>query len=317
MTALRLHQPPMDLPALILSRTESLPAGLTLPDSLVGVHLRTVLSLVRAEPEWDEPASDIRSRLRVRSVARLVGILCGEDDLLESLWKLDPGRFFTRLRAARIGILTGPAYSVYGEHPASHNVVMMLRHHRFCADAAAEGFAVIPNLYWSSLAGRKEWVSWLRDNPTVRYIARDFSCTKQRASFSPELKGLLEILEAIPRPITVLITGVAEKKIEETRGALQQVGAAASFVSPRAVVAPPGPLAALLPAHLRSAAILGRIEGLRALADGSARSYDDDALLRSLGWVSNLSSGSQGLYGAAASPAKHRSWDRGIKRRTR
>lgn len=263
LNALRIRQPAFDLPALLLTRTDCLPPDHRLALGWVGVHLRAVLSAVRVAPESESPATTIRSRLRTSENARLVGILNGNDALLESLWQLDRRLALRRLREAHIDVLTGPTYSVYGEDLASHKVTMLLRHHRFCAEAVAAGFVVIPNIYWRSRADGMRWSTWLERNPTVHTIARDFSRTKQPSTFWMEFHGLLEILEAIPRSMRVLLMGVGVQKMADTRRALERVGASASFVSPQALVAPPVASSGLD----RAAAILERIEEYQLVAN--------------------------------------------------
>lgn len=263
LNALRIRQPPFTLPPLLLSRTDCLPPDHRLADRWMGVHLRAILPVVRVAPEPESPASTIRSRLRVSDGARLVGILNGDDDLLESLWQLDRQTVLWRLREARINVLTGPTYSVYKEYPSSHNVTMLLRHHRFCAEAFAAGFVVIPNIYWRARADRKEWSTWLQRNPAVHTIARDFSRTKQPSPFWVEFQQLLEILEAIPRNMRVLLMGIGMQKMTDTRRALERVGATTTFVSPEALVAPPVVSSGLD----RSAAILARIEEYHHMAN--------------------------------------------------
>ena len=267
LAALRLSQPPFELPPLILSRSECLPAGFDLPDGWVGVHLREVLSLVRAESARRDPAAEIRSRLHVSPSCRLVGVLNGDDDLLETLWGVEPPRFFGRMREAGIEILTGPTYSVYRENPASHSVAMLLRHHRFCEDAFAAGFSVIPNLYYRSRRDRARWEDWLRMNTDMHTVARDFGRTKHPTSFRPEIDGLLGILRTTNRPMRVLLTGVGEQKMIEVRQALWRVGASASFVSPRAIVAPPRNGQSISPAA-RTTFIRARIAEFGGLAAG-------------------------------------------------
>lgn len=263
LNALRIRQPAFALPSLLLTRTDCLPPDHRLPHRWVGVHLRAILSAVRVAPEAKSPASTIRSRLRTTENARLIGILNGNDDLLESLWQLDRRLVLRRLREAHINVLTGPTYSVYAENPASHNVTMLLRHHRFCAEAVAAGFVVIPNLYWRSRADRTEWSIWLGRNPAVHTIARDFGRTKQPSPFWMEFHGLLEILAAIPRSMHVLLMGVGARKMADTRRALERVGASASFVSPEALVAPP-----LVSSGVdRPAAILERIKEYHVMAN--------------------------------------------------
>ena len=271
LAVLRLRQPPIQFPSLILSRTDCLPRDIMLPDPWVGVHLRTLLPLIRAAPAGEGSALELRSRLRANEDARLIGILNGDDDLLESLWQINRRHVFRQLHAARLEALTGPTFSVAAEdgaNPASHNVVMLLRHHRFCAEASSAGFHVIPNVYWRSGRDRADWVSWLHRNSAVTVVARDFSRTKQRESFRPEFDGLLEILKAAPRPTTVLITGVAEEKMKETRQALHGVGASVCFVSPRVAVAPPASNGNGSCHTNRVEAVLRQIDAFRALANG-------------------------------------------------
>jgi hypothetical protein len=170
-----------------------------------------------------------------------VAVLNGEDDLLEVLWAMDREKVFRALIDGEIAALSGPTFSVYGEsasHPASHNIAMLTRHHRFCAEAATAGLTVIPNLYWRNGTDRDTWARWLDNNPEVTWIARDFSRTKQRSCFEPEFKGLLQILDSQPRILNVLFTGVGEEKLDMVQRQIRERGGHCSFVTARPIVAP-------------------------------------------------------------------------------
>lgn len=230
------------LPPLLLTRTGSLPKGVRLEDDWVAVHLRDLLPLVRrAVARTPKPQLDIRSRLRVKAHTNLIAVLNGDDDLLEKLWSMDRGQVFGALKHSGIDVVTGPTFSVYGEgphHPASHNVTMLQRHHRYCAEADGAGLTVIPNLYWRTRADRRLWSAWLRAHESVGWIARDFSRTKQWSDFRPEFEGLLEIIDGAGRPLNVVATGIGERKMRSVIGALRSVDARCSFVTSRPIVAP-------------------------------------------------------------------------------
>ncbi len=268
------HVRDLRLPPLMLSRTESFPEGLSVPDGWVAVHLRTLVPRLRMDAGPTNSETAFRHRLRVRPTAKLVAVMNGNDDLLERLWSLPRRALFTRLRAIGIRILTGPSFSVYGEngqHPASSNVAMLLRHHRFCADAAAAGLTVLPNLYWRSANDLAEWATWLRRNPTIVTVSRDFSRTKQRAGFVPELRGLIEILRQVSRPMTVVVSGVGEEKMTSVVRAFRDVSASASFVTARPVIAPPSATNGDLTSPCRAATVQARIDEFKSLATGEGK----------------------------------------------
>ncbi len=103
------HVRDLRLPPLMLSRTESLPEGLSVPDGWVAVHLRTLVPRLRMDAGPTNSETAFRHRLRVRPTAKLVAVMNGNDDLLERLWSLPRRALFTRLRAIGIRILTGPS----------------------------------------------------------------------------------------------------------------------------------------------------------------------------------------------------------------
>ena len=187
---------------------------------------------------------------------------------------MDRNKVFHALARMGIGTITGPTYSISGEtasNPASHNLTMFLRHHRYCSEAANTGLQVIPNVYWRNADDRSAWVKWLDDNPEVAWISRDFSRTKQWVSFEAELAGLIGIIKLVARPISVVVLGVGAEKMLATHHRLAEVGARISFVSSSPIVRPP----VGVPAISREDAIRNGIREHRRLASGFTSRVDD------------------------------------------
>jgi hypothetical protein len=220
---------------------------------------------------------EVRGRLRIRSYAKLIAILNGDDDLLEELWSMDRQVVFDTISRLGISAMTGPTFSVYGEgpqHPASHNITMLHRHHRYCGEGTAAGLTVLPNLYWRGESDRRRWVDWLSENPGVRWLARDFSRTKQWACFQPEFDGLVDIVQRVQHPLHILATGIGEAKAGRVAEALRSLGSACCFVTARPIVAPPDSHAG--PPRPRKDRVLDQIDSFRALVDEARPTSRDD-----------------------------------------
>jgi hypothetical protein len=171
-------------------------------------------------------------------VGELLTVLNGRDDLLEGLWAMELEPLFARLKQAEVRAVTGPTFSITGEHqtPASHNVLMLLRHHRVVDAINQAGLIPIPNLYWRTAADRGRWVEWLQQHPSVRVISRDFSRTKNRSSFRYEFEGLLEIVRGAGSGLHVVLVGVGTGKAFEAFHRLGDVGSTATIVSAEPVM---------------------------------------------------------------------------------
>jgi hypothetical protein len=232
------------LPILIPLRTDELPPGVEVTIPCVGVDARALFSRhrngpVRARPEFLRP-DRARQQLRVGSGTRIVGILNGNDATMEGFWGMPRMPFLEQAKIAGFELFTGPTFSVTsesGEIPASHNVIRLLHHHRVVQEIAVVGIAAAPNIYWRRKRDRDEWVEWLRRNPQVSMISRDFSRTKSRELFLPELSGLIKILRAIDRPMHVLLVGVGGAKAGVTLRHLAEVQATASIATASPVIA--------------------------------------------------------------------------------
>ncbi|HEX6749279.1 MAG TPA: hypothetical protein VF092_18420 [Longimicrobium sp.] len=162
--------------------------------------------------------------MRIADGTRILAVLNGRDGLLEGFWGMQRRAFFARLVLGGFSAVTGPTFSITSEErkPGSHNVCMLLRHHRVIEEIASTELAAIPNIYWRSTDDAGRWTEWLEANPNVRVVSRDFSRTKDKRAFGSEMAGLLAILNSVSRPFHVVLVGVGPRK---ARDAMVEVGA--------------------------------------------------------------------------------------------
>lgn len=236
------HPLPPDLPPFIPLRTNELAPEAAVPVPVVGVDLRTLLSRHKGRGAdlrpWvkSNPAS-LLSSLRASPEAKVLAVLSGQDDVLEAFWGTNRRRIASEL--AKRGFLgaTGPTFSVYDSDPSSHQLCMLLRHHRTVQDLQKGGLDVAPNLYWRDHRDRDRWVEWLRRESTVRTVSREFARTKDPNRFSVELAGLIEILQRSERPFHVITAGIGIRKAHLAQEALAKIGCTLTLVAADPVMA--------------------------------------------------------------------------------
>lgn len=156
----------------------------------------------------------IRAFLRVADTCRLLAVLNAQDKILERLWAL-PDRIgrFQQLKGYGFELSTGASFSVVERTtedtfvPRFHNLVMQRRHQRLLSEIQQAGLDAVPNLYWLDEREADRWVEWLRRNPTVRYVSRDFTRTRQGDSVKAIVESLLKLLGRTKRTYHVFLVG--------------------------------------------------------------------------------------------------------------
>lgn len=226
---------------MILARTELLPGSIRLNRPWVALKLRQFITQAGNLKGVFNDGDGLRQHLRVSDSVDLIAVFNGHDDRLERFWGNARRRaILAQLAEAGVRAITGPTFSVLGEsgdHPASHNVVMLQRHHQVAFEAQREGLVVIPNIYWRSKSDLSRWTNWLERETEVVHVSRDFSRTKHRGPFEEELNGLLTILEGVTRPLHVLLVGVAEGNVAIARDAFASLSVGWSVISGRPLIA--------------------------------------------------------------------------------
>jgi len=227
-----------ELPRFIPTHTNELLPKAELSVGMVGIEARYLFTRHRTEPV--QVRSQLRNAGAIRQFAKvgistpLIAVMNGKDWILEGFWGMDRSQFYSALRNAQFQLVTGPTFSVIKEsrdHPASHNVAMLLRHHRIVQELHDWGILVAPNLYWRTERDRMSWIMFLMDNPDVTIISRDFQMTKSQGDFEEEFSGLLEILSEVGRPMQVIMQGIWIKKVGRALTGLHTVGASGVIMS--------------------------------------------------------------------------------------
>lgn len=236
-----LTQPVLDFPQVILARTPLLPPSARIQRRWVAAMFRDLFTKAGNLRQHSAGADKLRRHLRVGKKTKLLAILNADDVSLENLWRNDKRRdLLQQLVQSSIAATTGPTYSVLlenGLHPASHNLVMLQRHHQVAFEAQRAGLAVIPNLYWRSREDLVRWARWLDRESDITAVSRDFSRTKQRTPFLHEMQGLVSILKMVNRRLHVMLIGVGEGKAQIVSELMGDVGCSWSVISGRPLLA--------------------------------------------------------------------------------
>ena len=193
---------------------------------------RTDGESIRVSPHLDSAAS-LRRRLRVRENARVLVVLNGHDDKLESFWGSDRPALYETLRRASVSLVTGPTFSISGESgalPPYHNATMDRRQNRVLQELNDAGMTAVPNIYWRNDAARRNWADHIRSS-SVSIISRDFSRTKAVTAFDEHINGLAHLVESVGRPLHVIVLGVGIRKATYAMSQLRKAGATSSFVA--------------------------------------------------------------------------------------
>lgn len=228
---------PPPLPLLIPTLTDRLQSAVRLPVSWFGVQLESLINIRKdgsgSIKGWVEK-EDLARFQRVTGTAEPIGILHGDDPVLEAFWGLPFDQVCLMLRVLGVRITTSPTFSVYGDGdkwPACQSVMMMYRHNRYVHELSRAGFIVAPNLYWRRKEEFYEWLEWLQHHRKVVLVSRDFSMTKQGAEWQEEFKNLVELMHLVGRPMHILLLGVGEAKAADAIASLADIGSTCSIIS--------------------------------------------------------------------------------------
>jgi hypothetical protein len=157
-------------------------------------------------------AADVRSRFKIRSDARVVLVCVADDRPLERYWALRASSAVPD-KLAGIGLLavTIPNFSVFDDAPRTHTLWNWRRMAIVAGELSAAGVAVIPHLNSSQVEDWDRWYTFLRDNPGIAYVAKEFQTgLRARSKGVPAIRSLAELQQRLGRPLhPVVVGGVA------------------------------------------------------------------------------------------------------------
>lgn len=184
-------------------------------------------------------AAKTRNYLKVGATCQLLLVLNGEDVLLEQFWQMPRQAALRQLTAVGFEVSTGATFSVTENAetnismPFSNHTAMLMRHNRVLAETQAAGMLSAPNLYWldGDIRQIDRWASWLRDNPTIQVVSRDFTSTSHPHIIERKLSELLHLLDLTQRSYHVLIIGTGPANAPRIIAALAAAGHTTSIVT--------------------------------------------------------------------------------------
>lgn len=181
----------------------------------------------------------IRQYLKVGPACQLLVVLNGQDWMLEKLWHMPRQAAFAQLAAVGFQVSTGATFSVTPlttlgtPVPFAHHSAMLMRHHRVLAETQAAGLHSAPNLYWldGDLREIQRWAHWLRENPTLGTVSRDFTSTARGEVMARKVQELLYLLQLAGRSFHVLVVGTGPVNAPVVLSALTRAGHTATIVT--------------------------------------------------------------------------------------
>jgi hypothetical protein len=207
-------------PVLIPLQTRQLPANAKL--DWAGVALEDILTIRKKPPISLKKylLSPLTSRdfLRINENGNLIAVMNGNDEILEYFWASNREEIYEALKANGFLAATGPTFSVYGDDPDSHSVLMLRRQFTVLQELYDRNINPIPNIYFrkGNERDRDEWVEFLCNNPSVYVIYRDFSSTpKNGIEYENLMKYFIEIITRSDRRLHILLGGIGHAKINQ------------------------------------------------------------------------------------------------------
>jgi len=224
----------LDLPPFVPAITREVPHHARLRAVAAGISdlfRRDPRVRISCSPRLEDP-EEFRRQLRCERKGVVLGVLNATDRALELFWNANPAVFAPKLLAAGLTAITGPTFSVLGEHAVGpyHNLTMLRRHHRVVQRLFDVGLEVIPNLYWRTESGVQTWADLLSKS-NIQTVSRDFSRTRTGPQFDAHLQGLLELLKAVGRPLRVIVVGVGVRKAVGISRTIQSLDCACTIVT--------------------------------------------------------------------------------------
>ena len=239
-TIIQQNQP--QFPLFIPLHTQDYTGG-TLPLRWVGADVRWLFNLRGRGTATLKAAfateATTRQYLKVGPACQLLTVLNGEDWMLEKLWQMPRQTAFEQLAAVGFEASTGATFSVTPlttlGNPVSfaHHSAMLMRHHRVLAETQAAGLHSAPNLYWldGDLREVQRWAQWLRANPTLGTVSRDFTSTTRGEVMARKVQELLYLLQLAGRSFHVLVVGTGPVNAPLVLSALTRAGHTATIVT--------------------------------------------------------------------------------------
>jgi hypothetical protein len=239
----QLRQPRHVLPISIPSYTTNKYCPNNICSDYAAIDIRMLFNCRRTGKAVLKPKfkteDELRKYLHVTPTCKLIAVFNGEDWMLESIWAMPRIVVLQQLISLGFTLCTGPTFSVTklttGNTPVpySHHTAMHMRHNKVLSEINTVGLCGVPNLYWLDGDNREleRWTSWLKNNPDIYLVSKDFTSTKKWKSIESKLLELIYLLEKTDRIFHILIIGTGHRNAGKIVKKLTQIGHSVSIIT--------------------------------------------------------------------------------------
>lgn len=143
-------------------------------------------------------------RFHLPSHAQILLVSVSSDPYLEQYWGwAKHTRTPERLASLGVAGITVPNFSFFSDAHRFHLLYNRARIAASLGELSAAGVPVIPHVHALTSDDRRYWIAWLRSNPQVRYVCREF----QTGNSVAEIEELDAIQQSIGRELHPVIIG--------------------------------------------------------------------------------------------------------------
>ena len=153
-------------------------------------------------------ATALRRHFMLASETPTLLISVKQDPKVESFWQHRSSTKLGDLAGVGVAVVSTPNFSIFDDAPRLHSVRNLWRILRSAEDIADSG--LIPLLHVNAVE-REDWRWWakiLRDNPSVRFVVKEFQTGLMDTSRAAEaIDGLQRLQDDLGRPLHPIIVG--------------------------------------------------------------------------------------------------------------
>jgi hypothetical protein len=151
-------------------------------------------------------AADLKTRVGLRPVQKLVLLLFGQDRVLERLWNDSP-TLLREIATAGFDLVVAPSYSTWTPRPRTEHLYNLKRSLVFFQALRQLGASAVPRLAWVTEHDVRRCAAWLLANPAVEFVGLDWTTYRADSDWRAQIEGLGLLDRLTGRRLRYLING--------------------------------------------------------------------------------------------------------------
>jgi hypothetical protein len=154
----------------------------------------------------------LRRKFRLKRDAEILLVSVGHDQPLENFWAWrKTSSAIDQLKELNVCAVTIPNFSFFDDAPRFHTIWNRRRMIQLSEEFSSAGFVVIPHLNALSRADWDFWADYLKDQPSVSFVAKEFQTGNKNPHFGmPAIEHLDELQQRLGRPLSPIAIGATQ-----------------------------------------------------------------------------------------------------------